>query len=403
MNDDAMERLRLETDLRQALERGELEVFYQPQVDARNGRIAGAEALLRWRHPRLGMLPPARFIPIAEETGLIVPIGAWVMRRACVQARAWQDAGHNPIRLAVNLSARQFYQPELAGAVAAVLGEAGLAAEWLEIELTEGIAIENVAQAVGIMQALKAVGVKLSIDDFGTGYSSLAHLKNFPIDVLKVDQSFVRNIVNDPGEATIARTIIALGHSLGLQVIAEGVETDAQLGFLRRHGCDLIQGYYFSRPVPAAAFESLLEQGGFRGPGQAAADAPRQTLLMVDDEPCVTAALERLLRGTGYRILKAHSAQEGFALLAQHEVQVILSDQLMPGMTGTEFLSRVKQLYPDTIRLMLTGYTRVDSIIEATNSGAVFRFHTKPWDSAALRKSIDDAFRYYWSARAAGG
>jgi diguanylate cyclase (GGDEF)-like protein/PAS domain S-box-containing protein len=401
MNDDAMERLQLENDLRHALERGELEVHYQPQVDAASGRIVGAEALLRWHHPRLGMVPPARFIPIAEETGMIGPIGAWVMHSACVQARAWQDAGLPSVQVAVNLSSRQFYGADLAASVAAVLAETGLAPEWLEIELTEGLAIENVEHAVAIMHALKKVGVKLSIDDFGTGYSSLSHLKNFPIDVLKVDQSFVRNIAHDPGEATIARTIIALGHSLGLRVIAEGVETEEQLGFLRRHQCDMIQGYHFSRPVPAAQFETLLGQACLGTPRST--EAPRQTLLVVDDEPNITAALERLLRGTGYRILKANSAQEGFSLLAQHDVQVILSDHLMPGMTGTEFLSRVRQLYPDTIRLMLSGYTKVDSIIEATNSGAVFRFHTKPWDSAALRKSIDDAFRYYWSSRRGDG
>jgi CheY-like chemotaxis protein len=219
--------------------------------------------------------------------------------------------------------------------------------------------------------------------------------------VLKIDQSFVRNITTDPGEAAIARAIITLAQSLHLQVIAEGVETDQQLSYLRRHRCDQIQGYHFSRPLPARDFEQLLIEDKCLFQENDVVGGLQQTLLIVDDDEKITAALHRLLRRNGYRILRAHSADEGLSLLALHEVQVVLSDQRMPGMTGTEFLAKVKELYPNTIRMMLSGYTAVDSIIEATNSGAVFRFHTKPWNDDALRASIAEAFRYHWLMRKA--
>ncbi|MDB5762379.1 MAG: diguanylate cyclase domain protein [Herminiimonas sp.] len=260
MNEGALERLRIEGDLRTALERGEFLLYYQPQVDLSNGRIVGMEALIRWQHPQLGLISPARFIALAEETGLIVPIGAWVLRTACQQCRAWQRAGFNGLRIAVNLSARQFAQEELVKSIAAALEETGLAPHYLEIELTESLVMMNVERAIGILRELKAIGVQLSIDDFGTGYSSLSYLKRFPIDVLKIDQSFVRDITVDTDDAAIVALIISLAHSLRLQVIAEGVENEKQLAYLRHHGCDEMQGYYFSKPVPAAQFELLLRQ-----------------------------------------------------------------------------------------------------------------------------------------------
>jgi diguanylate cyclase (GGDEF)-like protein/PAS domain S-box-containing protein len=397
MNSRAMERLRLEGDLRQAIQRDELLLHYQPQVDVRSGRIVGMEALLRWTHPELGMIPPDRFIPLAEETGLIIPIGMWVLRTACAETRRWHEAGWENLRLGVNLSGKQFFQPDLIEAVAAVLAETGLAARHLDIELTENLVMTDIDHALAIMNALKRLGVQLSLDDFGTGYSSLSYLKRFPIDVLKIDQSFVRNITTDPEEAAIVRSIISLAQSLQLQVIAEGVETEEQLNYLTRHRCDQIQGYYFSRPVPASAFEQLLTED--KALTVAERSAQVQTLLLVDADPNVSAALSRVLRRDGYRVLRAGSGAEGLSLLALNDVQVVISDHRMPGMMGTEFLSRVKQIHPHTIRIMLSGYTAIDSIIEATNSGAVFRFHTKPWDDDALRASIAEAFRYQWLMR----
>jgi diguanylate cyclase (GGDEF)-like protein len=261
MNEQALERLRLEGDLRLALERDEFILHYQPQVDLRSGRIVGMEALIRWQHPALGMVPPGRFIGLAEETGLIVPIGAWVLRTACAQIKAWQSAGLGFLRVSVNLSARQFYQRDLLESVGAVLAQSGLDPQYLEIELTESMVMTDVDSAVAILRGLKALGVQMSIDDFGTGYSSLSYLKRFPIDVLKIDQSFVRDITIDPDDAAIVTSIISLAHNLRLNVIAEGVETEAQLEYLRRHGCDEIQGYYFSRPVDAEAFAALVVEG----------------------------------------------------------------------------------------------------------------------------------------------
>ena len=261
MNQQALERLHLEGDLRTALERNEFLLHYQPQVDLRSGRIVGMEALLRWQHPRLGMVPPLRFIGLAEETGLIVPIGAWVLRTACEQVKAWQSQGLGYLRVSVNLSARQFNQHDLTQSIADVLQETGLEPQYLEIELTESMVMTDVDHTVGILRDLKALGVQMSIDDFGTGYSSLSYLKRFPIDVLKIDQSFVRDITLDPDDAAIVTTIISLAHNLRLNLIAEGVETEAQLQYLQRHGCDEIQGYYFSRPVPAEAFAELIREG----------------------------------------------------------------------------------------------------------------------------------------------
>jgi len=259
MNEQALERLRIEGDLRSALEREEFSLVYQPKVNLRSGMIVGMEALIRWRHPQLGMVAPARFIGLAEETGLILPIGAWVIKTACIQTKALHEAGWPHLRVAVNLSVRQFLQNDLVSSIAAVLAETGLAPACLELELTESLVMTDVEHAIGILRQLKELGVYLSIDDFGTGYSSLSYLKRFPIDVLKIDQSFVRDISVDADDAAITVSIISLAHSLKLHVIAEGVETQEQLAFLRHHGCDEMQGYLFSAPIAPEQFIELLQ------------------------------------------------------------------------------------------------------------------------------------------------
>jgi diguanylate cyclase (GGDEF)-like protein/PAS domain S-box-containing protein len=396
MRERTVEHLQLEGDLRHALERNEFVLHYQPQVDLRTGRIVGMEALIRWNHPTLGLLSPGRFIQIAEETGLIVPIGTWVLLAACHQTKAWLAMGLGPLRIGVNVSGNQFYQHDLISSVKEALDASGLDAACLDLELSEGLVMTDVAQARETMHGLKRLGVSLSIDDFGTGYSSLSYLNSFPMDVLKIDQSFVRNIATSPEDATLARSIISLSQSLQLKVIAEGVETEEQLGYLRRHRCDEIQGFYFSRPLPAHEFEQMLVAGHrLQHPDPTDKDG-QQTLLIVDDEQNVRTALQRMLRRDGYRILLAASASEALVLMACNDIQVVLSDHLMPDMTGIELLVKVKELYPHTIRMMLSGYTAIDSIIDATNTGAVFRFHTKPWDDLTLRQSIAEAFRYHW-------
>ncbi len=261
MNERALERLHMEGDLRAALEQDQFELHYQPQVDLRTGKIIGVEALIRWNHPEYGMIAPSRFIALAEETGLIVPIGAWVIRTACAQNKAWQRAGHDSLKIAVNLSALQFTQHDLVELIALALAETKLDPQYLEIELTESMVMADVDRAIEILRKLNELGVQISIDDFGTGYSSLSYLKRFPIDVLKVDQSFVRDITVDPDDAAIVASIISLAHSLRLQVIAEGVETAEQLDYLQGNDCDVMQGYHFSRPLPAEQLAQMLVDG----------------------------------------------------------------------------------------------------------------------------------------------
>jgi diguanylate cyclase (GGDEF)-like protein/PAS domain S-box-containing protein len=260
LNERLNEKLALQRGLSQALERQQFELHYQPRVDLRTGRIIGAEALLRWNLPGQGYLPPDRFIPIAEETGLILPIGRWVLEQACQQNLAWQRRGLPPIAISVNVSAVQFQQEDFVRTVAATLVETKLAARQLELELTESVVMHGAAQLLDTLRELKTLGLSLSIDDFGTGYSSLSYLKRFAVDRLKIDRSFVTDLREGTDDAAIVRTIIALGHNLGLLVLAEGVETPEQASFLRENGCDEAQGYWYSRPVVAAEFEQLLRQ-----------------------------------------------------------------------------------------------------------------------------------------------
>ncbi len=247
LNHLSQERLSLEAALRHALERGEIEVFYQPKIEFAQGRVTGVEALIRWRHPTLGLLLPDKFVPIAEESGLIVPIGYWTLRRVCERARRWSDQGM-PLSVAVNLSASQFHEPKLATEVASILRSTGVQASTLEIEITESMVMKDPDRAVGIMEALRKMGVRLAIDDFGTGHSSLGYLKRFPIDRLKVDRSFVRDLPHNGDDVAITRAVIAMAHSLKMSVVAEGVEHQHQFDLLRAEGCDEFQGF-FCRPA----------------------------------------------------------------------------------------------------------------------------------------------------------
>ncbi len=248
LNANALERLKLETDLRRGLAVGEFELHYQPRVQLGSGRATSVEALIRWRRGEQGLVLPAKFIPVAEETGLIIPIGEWVLRTACRQIRVWSEDGHADIRVAVNLSPRQFRQSDLVSRIRSILEETGADARHLELEITESLAMHDPESSRRCLEALSGLGIALAIDDFGTGYSSLAYLKRFPIDHLKIDQSFVRGVPDDEDDINIVRAILALGKSLGLTVIAEGVETEAQRAFLRAEGCDEMQGYLHSRP-----------------------------------------------------------------------------------------------------------------------------------------------------------
>jgi diguanylate cyclase (GGDEF)-like protein len=267
MNEKAAERLTLESDLRRALGRDELVLHYQPIIETRSGRIVGAEALLRWRHPQQGLLFPGHFIDLAESTGLITAMGPWILKTACTQARAWQQQGHPDLQIALNLSARQFTDPGLVHKVGEALQASGLPPACLELEITESLAMQTAEATLETLRRLKALGVGLAIDDFGTGHSSLAYLKRFPIDQLKIDRSFVREMVTDANDGAIVATVLLMAKSLGLDVVAEGVEKEDQLAYLRERGCAHVQGYLFSKAVEPAAFAGLLEHGL---PGRAA-------------------------------------------------------------------------------------------------------------------------------------
>lgn len=260
MNIRAAEWLTLENHLRHANQLGELHLYYQPQIDTRSGRIIGMEALMRWLHPNRGLIPPSDFIPLAEETGIIVPIGEWSLRTACRQNKAWIDQGLGSMTMAVNISARQFHQQDLPHLVADILAETGMPPGCLELEVTESAAMQDVEHTTATLQRLREMSVKISIDDFGTGFSSLSYLKRFRIDKLKIDQSFIRHLASDENDTAITNAIITLGHSLKLRVIAEGVETEEQFAYLRDGGCDEVQGFLFSEALPAEKFEGYLKK-----------------------------------------------------------------------------------------------------------------------------------------------
>ena len=261
MNVRAVERQWIEESLRRALERKQFALHYQPKINLRTGEIAGGEAFIRWTHPTRGSIPPAQFIPVAEDCGLILPIGNWVLHEACKQAQAWVDAGLPPATMAVNISAMEFRNENFRESIFAILKYTGLDPRLLELELTESVLMKNAGSTESILKTLRASGVQLAIDDFGTGYSSLSYLRKFPIDALKIDQSFVRQITTSPDETAIVTAVIGMGRSLKLRVIAEGVETTKELAFLQDHRCDQAQGYYFSRPVPPQQFAELLKNG----------------------------------------------------------------------------------------------------------------------------------------------
>jgi diguanylate cyclase (GGDEF)-like protein/PAS domain S-box-containing protein len=392
MNARALERLDLEADLRDAIKHNGLALHYQPQIDLRNGQIIGAEALARWPHPRRGWISPGEFIPLAEESGMIWALGEWVLREACRQNKAWQDSGLPPVTVAVNFSALQFTAGDVVEMTTKVLRETGLAPEYLELELTESAAMTDIQAFIDATQRLKGLSVSLSIDDFGTGFSSLSYLRQFHIDRLKIDQSFVRDIVHDPSSAAIITAIINLAHGLNLAAIAEGVETEAQLQFLRAHDCDEMQGYYFSRPLAASDFETMLRSERLLiFPNDAL--PPQRTLLLIDDDAQIRFVLERLFTQEGYRVLIAERGTEALEVLALNEVDVVISDGDMPEMDGAELLHRISAMYPHTLRILLSGVVDPQFIARSINQGDIFKFLPKPWKTAELREAVREAFR----------
>jgi EAL domain-containing protein (putative c-di-GMP-specific phosphodiesterase class I)/FixJ family two-component response regulator/GGDEF domain-containing protein len=387
-------RLDLDTALRHAISRQEFKLYYQPQVDLVSGSVVGAEALLRWQRPNIGLVQPDEFIPMLEETGLINAVGEWALLEACAACRRWQDQGLPPVRVAVNLSGRQFRNVDIEVLVRRVLHDTRLDPHWLELEVTENSILPNAAKIIRTLRDLKACGVSQALDDFGTGYSSLSYLQRLPVQRLKIDRSFIANITSNPSDAAIVRAVVSMAHSLGIRVIAEGAETEGQLGYLRSLTCDEMQGYHFSPPLPENDFVALLRDGRCI---QVETNQPKheRVLLLVDDDSNMLYTLHRMLRRTDIHVLTTTNPNEGFDLLATNPVGVVICDQRMPEMTGTEFLRRVKELFPATVRIVLSGYTDLDSVVDAVNRGAIYKFLTKPLQDATILESLEDAFHLH--------
>ncbi|WP_374013939.1 EAL domain-containing protein [Pseudoxanthomonas koreensis] len=375
-----------------AIPNGELRLRFQPEISARDGRVVGMEALLRWQSPSLGLMVPERFMPIAERLGVIVQIGDWVLENAIAQLRLWREAGYDDLFVAINVSTLQLVRPGFTDEVLERLRRAGVPPECLVLEINESALAANVTPVHEGLAMLRREGMGLALDNFGTGDSSLSALVRYPVDMLKIDRSFIRSAPAGERETAIVRAIIAMGHQLNMKVIANGVESEAQLGYLRRSDCDMFQGYLFGEPMlPETAGMALRRR--YLRPELFATAKHDMTLLLVDDEENVLRSLVRLFRRDGYRILAAGNVRDAFDLLATNDVQVILSDQRMQDMSGTEFLGRVKMLYPDTVRMVLSGYTDLATVTDAINRGAIYRFLTKPWNDDELREHIRQAFR----------
>lgn len=379
--------------LQHAQARHEFSLLYQPKLSLDSGQIVGVEALMRWRNAGFGEVSPTEFIPLAERLGLIGSIGRWSLHQACQQALAWQQAGLRRLRVSINISPLHWRQADLAQEVEQVLLQTGLDPACLALEITEDCLMADVARSTQTLRELKALNVEIALDDFGTGSTSLGTLQRLPIDVLNVDRSFVQDVTASPESVSVTRSIITMAHGMQMRVLALGVQTEAQLGLLAATGCDLVQGHWFSAPVAAEQIATLLRQGPLLPARFLRRREHQRTLLLVDDEANILAALKRLLRRDGYQIVTAGGGDEALVRLAEHNVDVIVSDQRMPGMSGVEFLRRAKVLYPATVRMTLSGFTDLQSIIDAVNEGAIYKFLTKPWDDELLRQHVAEAFR----------
>ncbi|HEY4559413.1 MAG TPA: EAL domain-containing protein [Lysobacter sp.] len=383
-----------------AFDRDEFRLFYQPFVNGHDGSLAGFSALLRWNSESSGLLRPNRFLDIVERVGLSARLGAWVVEAAAQQLARWRDEGIDYLSISMHLPSTLLAQPDCRDRIGELLHRLNLPGSSLEFEVPENALSLDARHTYETLVGLRELGATLTVQDFGLGGLSFASLAQYPLDRLKIDRSFIRNVTSDTRSAAIVRGIIAMGHRLDMKVCAKGVESEAELGFLRRNHCDFFQGYIFSAPQPVEALDALIRKR-FLLPEAFAQTRPERTLLLLDDEENVLRSLVRLFRRDGYQILTANSVREAFDLLASNRVQVIVSDQRMPDMSGTEFLGRVRDLYPDTVRMVLSGYTDLATITDAINHGAIYRFLTKPWDDDELREHIRAAFRAH-ERRAAG-
>ncbi len=391
LRQQADKRAALRNNLDRAITEQHLYLLYQPQVSCQTGKYIGSEALIRWQDPNQGLLLPAEFIPVLEETGQIIRLGQWILERACRDNQTLIASGLRDHAVSVNVSAIQLQQTSFPDIVQRALAASGMPAGNLILEVTESVLLGDLSVGINNLQKLRELGVAIVIDDFGKGYSSLSYLKELPATKLKISRQFITSVISDRKDASITKGMISLAHHLGMSVMVVGVESEAQASFLKRNHCDVLQGHYFSHPLPLPELATALRSGPA---SRSTPEDPqtRPTLLILDDEPNIINALSRLLRRDGYRILATTEAREAFQLLAENEVQVIISDQRMPEISGTEFLSQVKDIYPDTIRIVLSGFTDLESVTDAINQGAIYKFLTKPWEDDQLRQNVREAF-----------
>lgn len=389
MHESQRDRLLLETDLRNGVLREEFVLHYQPKVSCVNGKVTGAEALVRWHHPRRGIVPPDEFIPLLEETGLIIQVGRWVLNTACKQAMAWRQEGLILPSVAVNLSARQLQYNRLCDDVACALEESGLPAECLDLEITESMLMVNAEAAISTLTNLKAIGVTISLDDFGTGYSSLAYLKRFPLDAVKVDRSFVQDITADSDDASITRAVITMAHHLKLKVVAEGVETAGQLAMLISHQCDVIQGYFFSRPLPDEGMTALLQEDRQLPLNLLRSGTHKRMTLFagVEGYDEVIAALER----AGHRVCLATDEEAALRWFAGNLADVLVCGYPRPGFDPVRLLRQAASLQPQCERILLADAGHWEEVGERCGDGTVHRIVHLPVEPEMLRQVVEDA------------
>ncbi|MBI3727458.1 MAG: EAL domain-containing protein [Burkholderiales bacterium] len=394
MNTIEQDSIDIEVELNVAIDTNALHLHYQPTVDLQTGHVVGAEALLRWQHPIHGKIPPAVLIPAAEKSDLIVRLGEWIIKQVCKDIVHWNLAGLNPPCVAINISPIQLQSNDFNNRLSGILESMAVTPDKVSLEITEQILMYRSDSIDKVFSDFKKQGFTLSLDDFGTGYSALSYLKHYPFDYVKIDQSFVQELPHNLDDASITRAVISMAHSLGIKVIAEGVETEAQCKFLSDNMCDQIQGHFFAKPLDSEQMQLFLQEKPVLDKHLLRLGKPDRTLLLVDDEPNILNALKRLLRRDEYRILTADSGHEGLEILEKNRVDVIISDQRMPIMTGVDFLRNAKKKYPDTVRIILSGYTELQYITDAINEGAIYKFLTKPWDDEQIRANIREAFHY---------
>ena len=385
-------RLQLEADLRHALERREFELHYQPKADIASGRIDGAEALLRWRHPARGLVSPGAFIPLLEEIGLIQDIGLWVIEQACADIFAWQQAGINPGRIAINVSPLQLREDDFVAAVVDILAGTDIPANALEFEITESYLLHNAETAAARLRELHALGIEFAIDDFGTGYSNLGYLRQLPIHTIKIDRSFVHDIPDNPDNALLASTIIQMARRLQLKVVAEGVEEAHQLDFLGQHACDTLQGYLYSKPLPEPQFREFVASGrGVAASPVAATEAP--LVVLVDTEPALLARLEELVGREGHAAAAMLRAEAALRLMAGRNVAAVIVGHRPPALDGLALLQQVRQLYPHTRRILVAEAPGGELLAAAINFCGVDKVLSPAASPATLIRELRDALR----------